>query len=169
LSDQLDQQDSYEQNSRLDHDNLTQTVAGLCDTLDIKRFYEGNLKSNTTSSQDIFDALNLEGSRVSLAKRITSDALVEFGALKLLEDNPYIYEVLKKIKGYRTQEVGSIEDFVKIGDEHRRLKAKKNQDDSTQDEVADENEDFVKKEKDKKNGMPLKLNDSPSAWPILST
>ena len=115
LADQLDQQDSHEQNVPLDRDNLTKTVTGLCDTLDIKRFYEGNLKGNSTAAKDIFDALNLEGSRVSLAKRITSDVLVNFGALKLLEDNPHLYEVLKKVKGYRTQEVGGIEDFVKIG------------------------------------------------------
>ena len=69
LADQLDQQDSHDQNVSLDRDNLTKTVTGLCDTLDIKRFYEGSLKGNSTTAKDIFDALNLESSRVSLAKR----------------------------------------------------------------------------------------------------
>lgn len=149
LADQLDQQDSFEQNISLNDDNLTQTVAGLCDTLDIKRFYEGSLHSNATTARDIFDALNLEGSRVSLAKRITSDVLVNFGALKLLEENPHLYEVLKKVKGYRTQEVGTLEDFVKIGVEAEELKDKKKQDHSTDEDIETENEDFVEKEKDK--------------------
>ncbi len=149
LADQLDQQDSYEQTVRLDNDNLTQTVAGLCDTLDIKRFYEGNLNSNATTAKDIFEALNLEGSRISLAKRITSDVLVNFGALKLLEDSPHLYEVLKKVKGYRTQEVGTIDDFVKIGVEADELKNKKKSDNATLEEVEEEVEDFVDKEKDK--------------------
>jgi hypothetical protein len=149
LADQLDQQDSYEQNVRLDNDNLTQTVAGLCDTLDIKRFFEGSLNSDATTAKDIFEALNLEGSRISLAKRITSDVLVNFGALKLLEDSPHLYEVLKKVKGYRTQEVGTIDDFVKIGVEADELKNKKKTDNATLEEVEEEVEDFVDKEKDK--------------------
>ncbi|MCF6236541.1 MAG: DEAD/DEAH box helicase family protein [Gammaproteobacteria bacterium] len=149
LADQLDQQDSYEQNVRLDRDNLTDTVTGLCDTLDIKRFYEGSLNSDATTAKDIFEALNLEGSRISLAKRITSDVLVNFGALKLLEDNPYLYEVLKKVKGYRTQEVGTIEDFVHIGIEAEELKNKKKRENTTLDDTEEENKDFVEKEKDK--------------------
>lgn len=149
LADQLDQQDSYEQHARVNQDNLTRTVEGLCDTLDIKRFYEGSLNSNPTTAKDIFEALNLEGSRISLAKRITSDVLVEFGALKLLEDNPHLYEVLKKVKGYRTQEVGSIEDFVQIGIEAEELKKKKKKDNPSPEEIEQENEDFVEKEKDK--------------------
>ncbi len=149
LADQLDQQDSYEQNVRLDHDNLTQTVTGLCETLDIKRFYEGSLNSDATTAKDIFEVLNLEGSRISLAKRITSDVLVNFGALKLLEDNPHLYEVLKKVKGYRTQEVGTIEDFVKIGIEAEELKNKNKQEAATLDDIEEENEDFIEKEKNK--------------------
>ena len=115
----------------------------------LKRFYEGSLKSDATTAKDIFEALNLEGSRISLAKRITSDVLVNFGALKLLEDNPYLYEVLKKVKGYRTQEVGTIEDFVQIGKEAEELKNKKKQDNEILEDVEEENEDFVEKEKDK--------------------
>ncbi|MEE9355290.1 MAG: DEAD/DEAH box helicase family protein [Methylococcaceae bacterium] len=149
LADQLDQQDSHEQNVRLDEDNLTRTVAGLCDTLDIKRFYEGSLNINPTTAKDIFEALNLEGSRISLAKRITSDVLVEFGALKLLENHPHLYEVLKKVKGYRTQEVGSVEDFVQIGVEAEVLKDKKKKTDASVEEIEEENEDFVEQEKDK--------------------
>lgn len=149
LADQLDQQDSHDQTVKLEADNLTATIGGLCETLDIKRFYEGSLVSNPTTAKDIFEALNLEGSRVSLAKRITSDVLVDFGSLKLLEELPHLYEVLKKVKGYRTQEVGSIEDFVQIGIEAEDLKKKKKNDDLSPDELEDQNEDFVESEEDK--------------------
>lgn len=150
LADQLDQQDSANQNVRLDRDHLTQTIQGLCDSLDIKRFYEGSLVSNSTSAKDILEALNLEGSRVSLAKRITSDALVDFGSLKLLEESPMLFEILQRIKGYRTQEVGTLEDFVKIGVEAEELREKKKQKEPIPDEeVERDNEEFVESDEDK--------------------
>lgn len=145
LADQLDQQDSHNPEVNILRDNLTETVSGLCSTLDIKRFYEGSLVSNPTTAKDIFEALNLEGTRISLAKRITSDALVDFGSLKLLDTHPHLYEVLKKVKGYRTQEVGSIEDFVQIGLEADQVKRTT----TAPEEVEEKNEDFVEKEKDK--------------------
>ncbi|MCB0391803.1 MAG: DEAD/DEAH box helicase family protein [Bdellovibrionales bacterium] len=145
LADQLDQQDSFNQSTDIYNDNLTATVQGLCDTLSIKRFYEGSLVSDSTSAKDIFEALNLEGSRIALAKRITSDVLVNFGSLKLLEENPHLYDIIKKIKGYRTQDVGTIEDFVQIGIDADKLKDKS----KTSDDIAEANEDFVEKEKDK--------------------
>ncbi len=147
LADQLDQQDSFDQQTN--NDNLTETVGGLCDFLDIKRFYEGKLVSDSTTAQDIFDALNLEGAKVSLARRITSDALVDFASLKLLEDSPDLYEILKRIKGYRTQEVGTVEDFVQIGLEAEKLKEEKPKKELTPEEIEEENEDFVEREEDK--------------------
>ena len=149
LADQLDQQDSSVDRFAVNKDNLVQTMTGLCDSLNIKRFFEGRLFSDQTTARDIFDALNLEGSRISLAKRITSDALVNFSSLKLLEDNPRLFEVLKKVKGYRTQEVGSIEDFVQIGLDADKLKEKKKKKDITEDEMEEDNKDFVEDEKDK--------------------
>ena len=149
LADQLDQQDSYDKRTFLNRDNLTNTVSGLCDFLNIKRFYEGSLTSNQTTARDIFDALNMVGSRISLAKRITSDALVDFTSLRLLEDNPHLLEVLKKVKGYRTQEVGGVEDFVKIGKDAEALKEKRKHKEESEEEVEEENKDFVESDEDK--------------------
>lgn len=149
LADQLDQQDITNQQVDYNKDNLTDTVEGLCDTLDIKRFYDGKLTPDSTSAKDIFEALNLEGSKLSLARVITSDALVDFGSLKLLEINPNVLEILKRIKGYRTQDVGTLEDFVQIGVEATELKDKKKNKEQTPEEVEEENEEFVEKEEDK--------------------
>lgn len=148
LADQLDQQDITNQQVDLNKDNLTETVQGLCDTLDIKRFYEGKLTPDSTDAKNIFEALNLEGAKASLARIITSDALVDFGSLKLLEVNPDIWDILKRIKGYRTQDVGTLEDFVQIGKEMEEKK-KKDPKDITEEEVAEKNEEFVEKEEDK--------------------
>lgn len=147
LADQLDQQASYEQSTDIGADNLSITIEGLCDSLEIKRFYEGSLNSNKTTAKDIFEALNLEGSRIALAKRITSDVLVNFGSLKLLDEMPHLYEIIKKIKGYRTQEVGSIEDFVKIGVDADKLNDPIKE--KSEDEIESETEDFIEKEEDK--------------------
>ncbi len=149
LADQLDQQDSANQAVDINKDNLTETVEGLCEFLKIKRFYEGRLTPDSTNAKDIFDALNLEGAKVSLARRITSDALVDFASLKLLEESPNLYEILKRIKGYRTQEVGTVEDFVQIGIEAEKLKEKKQSKEQIQDEIEKDNEDFVEQEEDK--------------------
>lgn len=151
IADQLDQQASYEQKVDFNKDNLEITVAGLCDTLDIKRFYEGSLTSTPTTAKDIFDVLNHEGSRISLAKRITSNVLVNFGSLKFLEENPHLFEILSKVKGYRTQEVGSvdIQDLVQIGLDAEKLAEVKSDPNLTKDEKEKELEDFVDREKDK--------------------
>lgn len=149
LADQLDQQDITNHQVDYNKDNLTDTVEGLCDTLDIKRFYDGKLTPDSTSAKDVFEALNLEGSKLSLARVITSDALVDFGSLKLLEINPNVLEILQRIKGYRTQDVGTLEDFVQIGVEATELKDKKKNKEQTPEEIEEENEEFVEKEEDK--------------------
>ena len=104
---------------------------GLCATLDIKRFYEGSLTGDKTTAADIFEAINFTGSRQSLAKRITSDALVSFISLKHLEQFPHLLEALKRVKGYRTQEVGGVEDFVQIGIDAEKLKKRNGRDRSS--------------------------------------
>lgn len=149
LADQLDQQDISDQNMDINKDNLMETVEGLCDTLNIKRFYEGKLTPDSTSAKDIFEALNLEGAKVSLARRITSDALVDFGSLKLLDVNPNIWDILKRIKGYRTQDVGTLEDFVQIGVEAEKMKEKKKAKEQLEEDIEKDNEDFVESEEDK--------------------
>jgi len=149
LSDQLDQQDVTNQQVDLNKDNLTETVQGLCDTLDIKRFYEGKLTPDSTDAKNIFEALNLDGAKASLARIITSDALVDFGSLKILEVKPEIWEVLKRIKGYRTQDVGTLDDFVQIGKEADKLKDKKRDKDPSIEDIEQDNEDFVESEEDK--------------------
>ena len=111
LADQLAQKNNDSKNLELE-ENITQ---GLCDKLDIKRFYEGKLISTKTNAKDIFDALNTRGSRISLARRITSDAVVNFSSLNNYKDDKKILAILEKVKGYRTQEVGSIQNSIQIG------------------------------------------------------
>lgn len=136
-----DQLDTIEQKEGGLIANIDPVLEGLCDTLNIRRFYEGSLKSSKTVAKDIFEALNETGSRVALAKRITSDALLDFASLTQFENNPALFEALKKIKGYRTQEVGGIEDFIKIGKDADELKRKKSQPKDDED-IAEENKQF---------------------------
>lgn len=146
LADQLDQQDSANQ---VRNDNIQLVTDGLCSTLDIKRFYEGNLNPDKTTAKEVFEAINFSGSRQSLAKRITSDALVSFISLKHLEQHPDLLEALKRVKGYRTQEVGGVEDFLKIGRDAEELLEKKKKKDADEAEVEEANKDFVESEEDK--------------------
>lgn len=146
LADQLDQQDSVDQ---IRNDNIQKVTDGLCDTLDIKRFYEGSLISDKTTSAEVFEAINFSGSRQALAKRITSDALVSFLSLKHLEEHPNLLEALKRVKGYRTQDVGVVEDFLKIGLEAEQLKKEKKKKNPDEVDIEKENEDFVESEEDK--------------------
>lgn len=151
IADQIDQQESFEQKTDVNKDNLEVVTEGLCDTLDIKRFYEGSLVSTPTTAKDIFEVLNHEGSRIALARRITSNVLVNFGKLKLLEEHPHLLSILEKVKGYRTQEIGSIsaEDLVQIGIDASALDDVKGDPNLTQVEKEKIIEDFVEKEKDK--------------------
>ncbi len=151
IADQIDQEKSYEQQVDLNNNTLEIVATGLCDTLDIKRFYEGSLTSDPTTAKDILDAGNHEGGRIALARRITSNMLVSFGHLQLLEEYPHILEILKKVKGYRTQEVGDIsaEDLVQIGRDATDLEAAKDDPNLTPEEREDIIEDFAEKDEDK--------------------
>ncbi len=151
IADQIDQQESYEQKANHNKDNLEITVSGLCDFLDIKRFIEGSLTGLQTTAKEIFEVLNHEGSRLSLARRITSNVLVNFGSLKLLEEHPHLFEILKKVKGYRTQEVGAldIKELVQIGIDADKLEQIKNDPDISPEDKEDILEDFVENEEDK--------------------
>ncbi len=145
LTDQLDQQDSHK--LQMCRDNLQEVTEGLCETLNIKQFYEGRLKGDPVTSRQIFEAMRSEGSKVALARRITSDALVSFPALKLLDQHPHLWTALRNVKGYRSQQAGQKEDLIQIGQEAIRKKLEK---DRLDDESAREkNKDFVDKEKDK--------------------
>lgn len=146
LADQLDQQDST---AGVSNDNIQGVTEGLCETLNIKRFYEGSLVADKTTAADIFNAINFTGSRQSLAKRITSDALVSFVSLKHLEQYPNLLDALARVKGYRTQDVGAVEDFVKIGIEAEELKKNKKVDPLEEEELEEENQDFIESEEDK--------------------
>ena len=151
IADQLDQEQSYKQTLDPTKDNLEIILSGLCDTLDIKRFIEGSLSSIPTTSKDIFEVLKHEGSRLSLARRITSNMLVNFGALKLLEENPNIFAILEKVKGYRIQDVGSIDvnELVKIGIDAQKLEEIRKDTDLPREEKEKLVEEFVEKEEDK--------------------
>lgn len=150
IADQIDQQESFEQKTDINKDNLEITVSGLCENLDIKRFYEGNLVSLPTTSKDIFEVLNHEGSRVSLARRITSNVLVNFASLKLLDEHPHLFEILSKVKGYRTQDVSfsSIEELVQIGLDADRLDDVKNDPNLQPEEKEKIIDDFIEKDND---------------------
>ena len=145
LTDQLDQQDSHK--LRVCRDNLTKVTNGLCETMRIKQFYEGRFESHLVQSREIFEAVRSEGSKVALAKRITSDALVSFPALKLLDQYPHLWTALKNVKGYRSQQVGQKEDFIQIGKEAIRKKLEKDRLDD--ENTKENNKKFVEKEKDK--------------------
>ena len=147
LTDQLDQQDSHQQLSL--RDNLKSVTDGLCKNLDIKTFYEGSLNSDSVTSREIFDAVSSGGAKVALAKRITSDMLVSLPALSLLESYPHLYEALKNVKGYRTQEVGSINDLIKIGREAKEKIKKEDYNDKTETEVEEDIRNDIEKEKNK--------------------
>ncbi|AUN99090.1 hypothetical protein C0V70_13465 [Bacteriovorax stolpii] len=150
IADQISQQESFEGNVDVNKDNLEIVTEGLCDTLEIKRFYEGSLISTATTAKDIFEVLNHEGSRIALARRITSNVLVNFGKLKLLEEHPYILEILEKVKGYRNGDFSaSVDDFIQIGRDASDLENVKSDPNLTQDEKEKIIEDFEKKDEDK--------------------
>jgi hypothetical protein len=81
-------------------------IEDLSAALNLKQFVEGSLQSDRVLVADVFEAINLGGSRLSLARRITSDALVHFPSLARLAAHPRLLEALKRVKGYRTQDVG---------------------------------------------------------------
>jgi len=66
-------------------------------------------------ARDIFEVLNLEGSKLALARRITAKCLVNFAQLKFIDER--IKDILGRVKGYRTQNVAelSLDNFVQIG------------------------------------------------------
>ena len=154
LTDQIDQQDSHQQLSIV-RDNLKRITDGFCEKLNIKRFYEGNLVSDKVTSRQIFEAIASDGAKIALARRITSEMLFSFASLSLLEGNPHLYEALKDVKGYRTQEVGSINDFIKIGREvikkEEKEKDKKSLD--SREDIEEANKNSLEKEnnRDKKS------------------
>ncbi|EPZ49295.1 type III restriction enzyme, res subunit [Bacteriovorax sp. BAL6_X] len=151
IADQVDQQESFEQKTDANRNNLEIITEGLCESLDIKRFYQGRLIGDSTSAKDIFEVLNHEGSKIALARRITSNVLVNFSCLKMLESNPELLDILKKVKGYRTQEVAGItaEELVKIGVDASDLEDVKNDPNTAPEEKEKAIEDFMEKEKDK--------------------
>ena len=148
LTDQLDQQDSHQQLS-LVRDNLKRVTDGLCESLEIKTFYEGSLKSDPVTSREIFEAVASDGAKVALAKRITSDVLVSFPALSLLETHPHLYEALKGVKGYRTQEVGSIDKLIELGKEAKEKLKKEICEYKTEKEIEEYIKNDIEREKDR--------------------
>ena len=151
IVEQIDQQESYEQKLDASKDNLQITTQALCDDLCITRFYEGRLTGDKTTAAEIFAALHHEGSKIALARKITANTLVNFASLKQLEQHPELFDILKRIKGYRTQEVAELdaENLVQIGrdaDDLEELKLDPNTADEEKEEMI---EDSIKKDKDK--------------------
>lgn len=146
INDQLSQQVYFEENAPIN--NLEIITDGLCDTLDIKRFYEGSLVGSPTNAKHIFEILNHEGSKIALARRITSDCLVDFGKLKNIDD--VLLQILKKIKGYRTQNVDGLNTnkLIQIGIEAEKLEELKSDPSLTKEEREKNIEDFIEKDPD---------------------
>ncbi len=145
LTDQLDQQDSHK--LRLVNDNLTEVIDGFCETLRIKRFYEGSLTHDPAASREIFEAVVSAGSKAALARRITSGALVSFPALAHLESCPHLFSALTNVKGYRSQQPGRLEDLLHIGDKAKKKRLEADELDDA--ETEEKNKSFIEKEKDK--------------------
>ena len=151
IAEQIDQQESYEQKLDANKDNLEITTAELCDDLCITRFYEGSLVGNKTTAKEIFEVVDYGGSKIDLARKITSNALVDFGKLKQIEQNPELLDILKKIKGYRTQEVSALgaDKLVQIGKDSDDLEELKLDPNIPDEEKEERIEDHVKKDKNK--------------------
>lgn len=147
IADQLDQHESSE--GKISVNNLDMVTQKLCETLDIKRFYEGDLVSKPTTAKDIFEAFNHEGSKIALARRITSNLLVNFAQLKLVDER--LKDILGKIKGYRTQNVADIstEKLIQIGIDAELLKNLKSDPSQSDEEKEALLEEFCEKEQDK--------------------
>ncbi len=96
-------------------DELGNTANDLCSSFSLKSFVDGQLYPNPMTASDIFAAINLGAARSSLARRITSDAIINLIPLKLIEKDKQLAKILDSIKGYRTQEIGSIKNLVQIG------------------------------------------------------
>ena len=126
---------------------LEKRINEFCKLFYIKRFYKGSLKGDPTTSKDVFEAVDLaqRGIRLALAKRITGRALVPTSfSLSILEQFPELFEILKKVKGYRTQEAGPIDNVIKIG--KRNFKRKRSNDKGNA-----ENESMAESTEDRKN------------------
>jgi hypothetical protein len=149
IADQIDQMQSAEGTTDVNTDNMDIITLDLCEKLNIKRFYEGSLISDPTTAKDIFEILNHEGAKIALARRITSNFLINFSKLKLIDDR--LKNILGKIKGYRTQDVGGIntEILIQIGGDAElldKVKADVNLPTENKEEIY---KDFVEKEKNK--------------------
>lgn len=149
IADQLDQIESYEGTRDVNTDNLDVVTQDLCEKLNIKRFYEGSLTSNPTTAKDIFEILNHEGSKIALARRITSNFLINFSKLKLVDER--LKEILGKIKGYRTQDVGGIntEVLIQIGVDAEILDEIKSDVNLATEEKEKIFKDYIDRDKDK--------------------
>ncbi len=147
LADQMDQENSHKLPGFQVRDTLKKVIDDFCETLNIKQFYEGRLTGDSVTSREIFSAVSNEGSKTALARRITSDALVSFPSLVLLENHPHLFEALKNVKGYRSQQAGSLEDFIQIGNEAQQKKLEKNRI-ADEEKIKEEHKSFVEKEND---------------------
>ena len=150
IADQVDQIQSYEGTLDVNTDNLEIITQDLCDKLNIKRFYEGSLTSNPATARDIFELLNHEGSKIALARRITSNFLINFSKLKLVDER--LKEILGRVKGYRTQDVGgmTVETLKQIGLDAEKLAEIKDDPNITTEEKEERYQEYIDKDKDKK-------------------
>jgi hypothetical protein len=150
IADLVEQMQSYEGRIDVDRDNLEIITRDLCEQLNIKRFYQGSLISDPVTVKDIFDSVNHEGSKIALARKITSNLLINFSKLKIVDDR--LKDILSRIKGYRTQVVGgmSVEILKQIGLDAEKIAEIKSDINLTTDEKEDLYQNYIEKDKDKK-------------------
>ncbi|HLW56300.1 MAG TPA: hypothetical protein VKY27_02890 [Bacteriovoracaceae bacterium] len=106
--------------NQIGEDNLREVTQELCDAFSLKSFVEGRLVPDKLTAKQVFSAINIGAARSSLARRITSDALISCIPLSVIDSDPSILRILEKIKGYRTQDIGSVRELVKIGKIEKR-------------------------------------------------
>ena len=116
----------------------------------IKKFCDGSLSGKPVDFNELSAAVSSREGTVSLAQRITSDALIKAPSmLSVLEQHPYLYEVLRNIRGYKIISTPSKAECIEIGKQSRKPKANE-EFDLNESELAQLNQSEVNKEKNKK-------------------
>ena len=133
-----------------DEDLIKHIADDLCSKMRIKKFCDGNLTGKPVDFNELSAAVSSREGTVSLAQRITSDALIKAPSmLSVLEQHPYLYEVLRNIRGYKIISTPSKAECIEIGKQSRKPKANE-EFDLDESELAQLNQSEVNKEKNKK-------------------
>ena len=97
-----------------DDEDIDDNLNNICRSFFLERFVDGKLDSNKVTSDDILSVLNTSYAKNSLARRITSEALVCRVPYNTIS-NPDIRKILESIKGYRKQDLNSRAILKRVG------------------------------------------------------